>query len=328
MNKVSILVAVYNAEMYLAECLDSLLNQTLHNIEIIAVDDASTDTSWNILEQYALQDSRLIIIQQKENKGQAVARNLALQYANAQYITMVDSDDWLALDALQKAVEVFEQHSLTDVVVLELMQCFEQDGKREVYPICCNKDVISGYEGFRLSLNWNLHGLYLVRSEIHKKYPYDETCRLYSDDNTTRIHFLHAREIRFCEGIYFYRKHSRSMTNAVNMRRFDYMEANLSMKNQLLKEHIETDVLNFYEYHRWLNFIGIYFFFYKNKAHFTNSQQKEIYNRMKNTLKTIEQQRIPISKRCKLGYIYLSCFSLFRLQEEFYFLLRKLSGRN
>ncbi|WP_278582648.1 glycosyltransferase family 2 protein, partial [Prevotella denticola] len=95
MPKISVLVAVYNTAEYLPQCLDSLLNQTLKDVEVVCVDDASTDDSLDILHQYAARDTRLKVIALDENRGQAHARNIGLSCATGDYIGFVDSDDWL-----------------------------------------------------------------------------------------------------------------------------------------------------------------------------------------------------------------------------------------
>ena len=92
MPKVSVIIPVYNVEKYLKQCLDSVVNQTLKDIEIICVNDGSTDNSLEILEEYAQKDNRIIIISQ-ENQGQSVARNIALEKATGEYVGFVDSDD-------------------------------------------------------------------------------------------------------------------------------------------------------------------------------------------------------------------------------------------
>ncbi len=94
MPKVSIIVPVYNAEKYLYKCFNSLVNQTLEDIEIIAVNDGSTDNSLAILEEYEQKYPKKIKVYSKENGGQASARNLALQYAEGEYIGYVDADDY------------------------------------------------------------------------------------------------------------------------------------------------------------------------------------------------------------------------------------------
>ena len=103
MPKVSIIVPVYNVEKYLKQALESAVNQTLNDIEIICIDDCSTDNSLNILKEYQLKDKRIKVIEQKENKGQGVARNLALDIAEGEYIMFLDPDDWLELNACEIA---------------------------------------------------------------------------------------------------------------------------------------------------------------------------------------------------------------------------------
>ena len=94
MPKVSVIIPVYNVEKYLRQCLDSVVNQTLKDIEIICVNDGSTDNSLEILEEYASKDSRIKIITQ-ENKGLAPARNTGIENTKGEYIFFLDSDDYL-----------------------------------------------------------------------------------------------------------------------------------------------------------------------------------------------------------------------------------------
>lgn len=97
MKKVSIIVPVYNTEKYLVKCLESLVNQTLKDIEIILIDDGSTDRSYEIMSSYAKRYEHIIILQQ-ENSKQGAARNRGLEIATGEFVTFVDSDDWIDLD--------------------------------------------------------------------------------------------------------------------------------------------------------------------------------------------------------------------------------------
>ena len=110
MPKVSIIVPVYNVERYLRQCLDSLVNQTYQNIEIICVDDGSTDASSEILTEYALKNSKVRVIRQ-ENSGLSVARNVGFSFATGEYVMYVDSDDWIDVCACEKAVFKAEEHA-------------------------------------------------------------------------------------------------------------------------------------------------------------------------------------------------------------------------
>ena len=99
--KVSVIIPVYNTEEYLRECMDSVINQTLKEIEIICVDDGSTDGSLSILKEYAKKDERITVITQ-ENLHAGVARNAGLAVAKGEYVHFIDSDDWVDLDTYER----------------------------------------------------------------------------------------------------------------------------------------------------------------------------------------------------------------------------------
>jgi glycosyltransferase involved in cell wall biosynthesis len=332
MNKVSVLVAVYNAERYLRKCLDSLVSQTLRDIQIVCINDCSSDSSAMILDEYARKDDRIVVLAMNENSGQAVARNKGLEVADGEFITMLDSDDWFEPDSLEKAYKTAIEGDGADCVLFRLMQCFD-DGRVEEYRNRTDKTSFSGEEAFRLCLDWSLHGLYMVRSDIHKSYPYDTSCRLYSDDNTTRLHYLHSQRVAISDGCYCYRKHPESMTSSCSILRFDYLDANLSMKETLLKE-IELgyvsdadEVLNFYERHRWLNLVDAYWYYWTNRERFTGAECALIEKRIAAILQTIESKRIAPSLKCKLGYYPFKSYKVFSLVENFYFSLRRFLFR-
>lgn len=100
MIKVSVVIPVYNVELYLREALDSVINQTLKEIEIIVVNDGSIDSSLEIIKEYESTDNRIIVINQ-ENQGLSGARNSGLRIARGEYIYFMDSDDYISLDALE-----------------------------------------------------------------------------------------------------------------------------------------------------------------------------------------------------------------------------------
>ena len=106
--KVSVIVPVYNVEKYLSRCLDSIINQTLKEIEIICVNDGSTDNSRAILEEYKNKDSRIIIVD-KKNGGLSSARNAGIKIATAPYIAFVDSDDWIETNTYETAIKYFDE---------------------------------------------------------------------------------------------------------------------------------------------------------------------------------------------------------------------------
>ena len=112
---ISIIVPVYNVEKYLEQCLESLLNQTYKNIEIIVVNDGSTDCSLDILKRYALKDKRIKIYSQK-NQGLSKARNKALEQIDGKYIMFVDSDDWIEINTCETALYELKKND-SDIVM-------------------------------------------------------------------------------------------------------------------------------------------------------------------------------------------------------------------
>lgn len=114
--KISVIIPVNNVEGYLPSCLDTLINQTFKELEIICINDGSTDCSKDVLDRYSTQDSRIIVINEKESKGQASARNQGLKIAKGEYIGFVDGDDWVELNMFEKLYESAKTYD-TDITM-------------------------------------------------------------------------------------------------------------------------------------------------------------------------------------------------------------------
>lgn len=126
---VSIIIPVYNAEKYLPTCLESIINQTYKNIEIICVNDGSVDTSDEILNDFSKQDSRIKVIQQT-NKGASEARNTAIDAASGEFLMFVDADDFITLDACEIAVTTAQQNN-ADLVFWSYLRDFGDHTKEK-----------------------------------------------------------------------------------------------------------------------------------------------------------------------------------------------------
>ena len=117
MPKLSIIVPIYNVEQYIHKCVDSILNQTFADFELILVDDGSPDGCGAICDEYAQKDKRIKVIHQK-NSGVSVARNSALDVASGTYVMFVDSDDYVEPDLAEKCIRKAEEKDL-DIVIFE-----------------------------------------------------------------------------------------------------------------------------------------------------------------------------------------------------------------
>ena len=111
MLKISLVIPIYNVEKYISKCLDSVINQTYKNIEVICINDGSTDNSLQILEQYAQKDKRIKVINQK-NQGVSVARNIGIKESSGDYILFVDADDWIELSTCEILTKTLEQNNI------------------------------------------------------------------------------------------------------------------------------------------------------------------------------------------------------------------------
>lgn len=121
MTKVSIIVPIYNLEHYLRQCLDSCINQTLRDIEVICVNDGSIDNCSEIINEYAIKDNRIKIINQ-DNQGLSIARNHGMDIAQGEYILFLDSDDWLALDCCEVAYNQAKENN-NDFICFSYYNC-------------------------------------------------------------------------------------------------------------------------------------------------------------------------------------------------------------
>ena len=115
----SVIIPVYNVEPYLEQCLDSVINQTYKNLEIICIDDGSTDNSLKILEKFQKKDKRIKLIKQ-QNQGASVARNAGLDIATGEYIAFVDSDDYLELNAYEECMNIMLRNSNIELIEFDM----------------------------------------------------------------------------------------------------------------------------------------------------------------------------------------------------------------
>lgn len=156
--KISVIIPVYNVGPYLRECLDSVVNQTLRDIEIICVNDGSTDNSGAILVEYAARDERIIVITQK-NRGLSAARNVGIDAAKGKYIYFIDSDDYIDLDALEVLYNRAEELKL-DMLFFDFVYFY--DGV-EPEPWSFQREEYNGtYLGIELLKKFRDEGTYWV----------------------------------------------------------------------------------------------------------------------------------------------------------------------
>jgi glycosyltransferase involved in cell wall biosynthesis len=148
-KKVSIVVAAYNVEKYIERCINSLINQTYNNIEVIVVNDKSTDSTTKVCEMISANDTRILVVNKEQNEGLSKARNTGIEVATGDYITFVDGDDFLDLDTISKCMKVAIQKDVDEVVFGSVFDRVDSS-KSYVMNIFSSQSLYTGKEDMHL----------------------------------------------------------------------------------------------------------------------------------------------------------------------------------
>lgn len=218
----SVIIPVYKVEKYLRQCIDSVINQTYKNLEIILVDDGSPDNCGKICDEYVEKDKRVKVIHQL-NKGLSGARNAGTELAKGEYIAYVDSDDWLDIHMYEELFKVLNKYNL------DMVRCaaFESDGnsKKIISPkkeyankLFTDEEVLERYfDEFLCKIVWNtIYDIRIVKEIISPE-------GYHSEDNYVSGMYLHRskRMMIINKPFYYYRKNPESITNSGNKRAMD-----------------------------------------------------------------------------------------------------------
>lgn len=214
---ISIVVPVYNTSQYLDECIGSIVNQTLKEIEIICVNDASTDDSLDVLESWRQRDPRITVVDFEVNKRQGAARNAAIKLARGRYIGMIDSDDYIAEDMYQTLLENTDNYS-ADIVVGNLYATHSDSDVLERNFDAVMADIVEIKKS--VLLNRCRMVTNIIKKELFEKnelwYPEGLT---YEDNANVAPLFLMANKINVCyndKPFYFYRINNQSTVRTMN----------------------------------------------------------------------------------------------------------------
>ncbi|MDO4967212.1 MAG: glycosyltransferase family A protein [Candidatus Saccharibacteria bacterium] len=259
---VSIIVPVYNIEKYVDKCLHSLIDQTYKNIEIIIVNDKSTDMSLKICEEYARRDSRIKIINNKQNIGLSGSRNAGIKKMNGKYIMFVDGDDWIDAKCIQSCVESLEDE--VDIVLFP----FKKEFSKETVMVDLFEDarLFNEYE-VKNQLVRRLFGPYkdelknpikmdnissawgkMYVSSLFKNKSFIDTKKVGIEDGIMNIAcFMDARKIKYIDNVFYhYRKDNlNSLTKTYDKQTFDrwkklYNEIEKYADNDIYKEALNN----------------------------------------------------------------------------------------
>ena len=239
--KISVIIPIFNAEKYLEKCLNSIINQTFDDIEIICVNDGSTDKSLDILNRFSKKDKRFKIFSTKNN-GQGSARNFGLKKAAGEYVSFVDADDWISEDSFELLYEKAKSFDL-DILFFQMINYINSTGslvETELY----NYSVFLNNLDINIPFSYVDIKDYLFQiavcpvSKLYKKDFLDKNDLFFPEnmifeDNVFFYNaFLKAKRVSFLdEKLYYRRRHSESVTQNISKKSFDIILAT----NEMLK---------------------------------------------------------------------------------------------
>lgn len=243
---ISIIVAVYNTDKYLRKCLESIVNQTYQNIEILLIDDGSADTSGKICDEYAKKDSRIRVYHQN-NKGVGAARQLGIEQAIGEYSIHVDSDDWIEKNMLEEMCTVVEKDNC-DILITDFFYdngtifqlCIDKPTALDSYSIIndiCKGKVSSGV--CNKLIRHNLYNKFLISFSKGINYGEDQLVLMQLLMNIKKVSYLN-------KSYYYYYCNSESITKKVDK---DFFQNKISpfiieLGNILKTESFKSTVIN------------------------------------------------------------------------------------
>ena len=286
--KLSVIIPVFNTEKYIKKCLESVINQTYKNIEIIVINDGSTDNSDKIIQKYVKEYPKKIKYVYQENKGQAYSRNLGIKLSKGELITFVDSDDYIERNMYQQMIEHLEREN-TDMVICDMYM-----EKNNI------KNVISS-TNFKTLFNCSVSVCNkIIKKEFIKNIKFIEGI-WYEDYNFFINLCLNNPKYSLCkEPLYNYQIHNNStMNNNNSLKNLDIIVAtedilakniDKEIKELLIVEHILLETVNRVEMQK-----------NKNKKYVLKQLNAYIHKHIRNIFKT----KVYIESSCKRKIIII-----------------------
>lgn len=239
---VSIIIPVYNVEDYLKSCLDSVINQSLNNIEIIVVNDASTDSSKEIIMDYCSKYKEIIFIDKVKNSGLSAARNTGLEVANGEYISFIDSDDWIESDMIEVMYNEAKKAN-ADIALCEMM--YEYESYQVYKNITVNKKYLNREQYIKelLTQQHNIESFVMVK--IYKRsllldnnIKFSEYIKYKEDiDFSIRLSFMVDKVVCIQKPFYHYIQRANSIVHSFKEHYIDDMFVYLQKIEQIIETY-------------------------------------------------------------------------------------------
>lgn len=318
MDKISVIIPVYNVEQYLKEGIESLLNQTYNNLEIILVDDGSKDSSGMICDEYAKKDARIKVIH-TINRGQSCARNQGLQAATGEYISFMDSDDYVEQNRYKKAMKLMLENDA------DIVEC-NFDGRRlKPQNDCTNNEVkiMTGIEALSRQLDPNIHYSYptiSVWTKLFKRELVDDISfpegKVHEEYNFICIALFRCRKYIYTNTVLYHRVLREDSTTAekFSIRYFDKLEV-MHERSNFLTDVGEHNLYRMSKAGEYTLLLELFFLCHQHKM---DDKEKEVLRLINSEKKDIRKSVIDKKKKIE--------FLLFFLNHRLYYFIRKVKN--
>ena len=324
MPLISIIVPVYNIEKYVGNCLESICRQTYTNLEIIVVNDGSTDSSEDIIRQWQKKDKRIVVVNQ-QNQGVSAARNTGLDYANGDYIGFVDSDDYIHPNMYTEMYQLARKSDCT--MVMCAYSAVNPDGEFMVQKIADPESQIYSEESFLDSMLDNIrnHQTFVCSwNKLYKKNLFDDlrypVGKLHEDNWIIHILVYKAERIAFTDHVlYYYRQSSNSiMRSGFSIKRFDDFDAQMNRISFLESRKASRELIN--RFGQECVQSGISYWFQMKYFHCVSKDDEKMYYEK---VKSAVQKFVPVctfSNRVK-SFLFMKMpgllFGAYRITRKF-----------
>lgn len=306
--KVSIVIPVFNTKNYLEKCVNSVLSQTYNNIEVILVDDGSTDSSAEICDRFCEKDSRVVVIH-KENGGQSEARNIGIDIATGEYITFVDSDDYITKDYIDFLLSLILENDAEISIASFYYVVSNKKINNETNELAVMRPEVAIRrmlldDGFDMG-PWAK----MYKTDFFRKIKFP-VGKFFEDSLTTYQIFAESNKIAFgSKAIYYYVNHEDSTVNqAFSPKKLDLIEMNKEMEKFISKKYPDLAL----EAHRrviWAYFSTLNQVLKSKDLDVKNKYVPELKDKILNEKKFILSNSF-VPKRDKIGYILLKLFGV------------------
>lgn len=319
---VSVIIAANNAEKTLSRCLDSILAQSYRNLEIIVINDASTDNTQDILNDYAARDNRIVLLSMKQNSGAPAARNEGMKITRGEFMTTIDADDRIDINTIELSVNELLADNELDLVTYDTIIVNTHTGVATPYKTNPQvPKVMNGREACYWSIQFDYSLLGMSRSPLEQNMPAKSEYGQHSDETVTQMICLRARKVKRGAGKYYYYMEPSSITHNISVKLFERIDGRMLLRKQFLEENLDKSFISRLDKKRWMELIEMCYLFHVNKSKLSFEEQVFIFNKLSDTYDSFHWRDLPLKIVLKPRFMMLPSFPLFYKQLSLVFKL-------